>query len=221
MPKTKSRGIYMDFTPVKGRPAGPVKKVAPKPRISPEVLAEKKRLAAEVEERKRVAEAARKAELYSQRGLAIKHAEEQRRIAMLREKARRQSEAMKQHPAGGIGAKATVVAKRPSQNKEEYLDFDSIEKVKEEPVAVAPAKKQLRKSPFLASVIVDKRPLSAHGKAEPTQIRPVAQTPSSVVLNSTVPKKNSKVPIALLLLITVVLGVAVGAAVYFLLFQGQ
>lgn len=78
--------------------------------------------------------------------------------------------------------------------------------------------------PFLKSVTVEKRPLSGK-KAVPTKTvapRPTTVTPaaSSIALNAGVAKKGSKLPMVGLILLTIILGVAVGAAVYFAIFQG-
>lgn len=78
--------------------------------------------------------------------------------------------------------------------------------------------------PFLKSVTVEKRPLSGK-KPVPTKTvapRPTTVTPaaSSIALNSGVARKGSKLPMVGLVVLTIILGVAVGAAVYFAIFQG-
>ena len=117
------------------------------------------------------------------------------------------------------------------QKSYEEIDFGVVEDYKsDKPVAeaapeVAKVPEPGSNWPFLRSVTVEKRPLSGGKKVAtksqpapaPTTVTPAA---SSIALNSGVAKKGSKLPMVGLILLTIILGVAVGAAVYFAIFQG-
>ena len=107
---------------------------------------------------------------------------------------------------------------------EDYQSPEALETSKEKEAGEV-AKKPAERSnwPFLKSVTVEKRPLSGKApaakkpaKAALTTVTPAA---SSIALNSGVARKKSKLPMVGLVLLTIVLGVAVGAAVYFAIFQ--
>ena len=89
----------------------------------------------------------------------------------------------------------------------------------------APAPKEAPQSPFLKSVQVEKRPLShrvAPGEAVPSEVfadfdeHDAELTPPPPAAE---PRKRSVWPLVGLILLTVLLGGAVGAAVYLLIFQ--
>lgn len=81
------------------------------------------------------------------------------------------------------------------------------------------------KSPFLASVNVDKRPLSPSAPSHPSknvyQKAAVDAARASVAHTTVVPaaKDRSKLPMIALIILTVLLGAAVGAAAYLTIFQ--
>ncbi len=71
------------------------------------------------------------------------------------------------------------------------------------------------KSPFLKSIKVEKRPLSG-GKKQETEIKPMESTKSEKM--PVVPKKEKKgIPFAVTILITIILGIAAGVAVFVLI----
>lgn len=138
---------------------------------------------------------------------------------------------IKQRPLGQPRYHEDIDANTPVGELAGLTDYDPYDlDATESPAATEPEvapepKKKTPRSPFLKSVQVEKRPLShrvAPGEAVPSEVfadfdeQDIELTPPPP---ATEPRKRSVWPLVGLILLTVVLGGAVGAAVYLLVFQ--
>lgn len=124
---------------------------------------------------------------------------------------------------------AAVTAVKTVETVEE-IDYGVLEDYQSKstsipPQPVNPAPSPIRKSPFLSSINVPKRPLSNHvpNPDRPKNIYPRRKPAEShMQTHSTVIKptaKKSKLPLVILILITIVLGAVAGAVVYLFFFS--